>query len=162
MRHVDIITEGMALVRLRDVVIAARTAGDIFNPEHVVDIPSYHISSAGKQASLKKAMRFIDEQKAVAQMLAERERMAVMLMMRNRPVHERVREMLRWLATRPAAMTHPEGMQIKVSRTTVGALCGCSREMVGRVLDDMKQHREVFIEGGSHTMVLIQRKQVAA
>ena len=31
-------------------------------------------------------------------------------------------------------MTHPEGMQIKVSRQELSRLVGCSREMAGRVL----------------------------
>ncbi len=34
----------------------------------------------------------------------------------------------------PDAMTHPEGMQIKVSRQELSRLVGCSREMAGRVL----------------------------
>ena len=31
-------------------------------------------------------------------------------------------------------MTHPDGMQIRVTRQELGKLVGCSREMVGRVL----------------------------
>jgi CRP/FNR family cyclic AMP-dependent transcriptional regulator len=31
-------------------------------------------------------------------------------------------------------MTHPDGMQIKVSRQELSRLVGCSREMAGRVL----------------------------
>lgn len=38
------------------------------------------------------------------------------------------------LCNEPDAMTHPEGMQIKVSRQELSRLVGCSREMAGRVL----------------------------
>src|SRR5277367_5634151 len=38
------------------------------------------------------------------------------------------------LCDEPDAMTHPEGMQIKVSRQELSRLVGCSREMAGRVL----------------------------
>ena len=38
------------------------------------------------------------------------------------------------LCNEPEAMTHPQGMQIKVSRQELSRLVGCSREMAGRVL----------------------------
>jgi CRP/FNR family cyclic AMP-dependent transcriptional regulator len=38
------------------------------------------------------------------------------------------------LCGEPDAMTHPQGMQIKVSRQELSRLVGCSREMAGRVL----------------------------
>src|SRR6478736_245431 len=38
------------------------------------------------------------------------------------------------LCGEPDAMTHPEGMQIKVSRQELSRLVGCSREVAGRVL----------------------------
>ena len=34
----------------------------------------------------------------------------------------------------PDAMTHPEGMQIKITRQEIGQMVGCSRETVGRIL----------------------------
>jgi len=37
------------------------------------------------------------------------------------------------------AMTHPEGMQIKVSRQELSRLVGCSREMAGRVLKVLEE-----------------------
>jgi CRP/FNR family cyclic AMP-dependent transcriptional regulator len=36
-------------------------------------------------------------------------------------------------------MTHPEGMQIKVSRQELSRLVGCSREMAGRVLKVLEE-----------------------
>ena len=39
------------------------------------------------------------------------------------------------LCKQPDAMTHPDGMQIKVTRQEIGRIVGCSREMVGRIPD---------------------------
>jgi CRP/FNR family cyclic AMP-dependent transcriptional regulator len=46
----------------------------------------------------------------------------------------RVAHAITGLCEEPDAMTHPEGMQIKVSRQELSRLVGCSREMAGRVL----------------------------
>jgi CRP/FNR family cyclic AMP-dependent transcriptional regulator len=43
------------------------------------------------------------------------------------------------LCNEPDAMTHPEGMQIKVSRQELSRLIGCSREMAGRVLKVLEE-----------------------
>jgi CRP/FNR family cyclic AMP-dependent transcriptional regulator len=43
------------------------------------------------------------------------------------------------LCNEPDAMTHPEGMQIKVSRQELSRLVGCSREMAGRVLKALEE-----------------------
>jgi CRP/FNR family cyclic AMP-dependent transcriptional regulator len=43
------------------------------------------------------------------------------------------------LCREPDAMTHPEGMQIKVSRQELSRLVGCSREMAGRVLKVLEE-----------------------
>ncbi len=43
------------------------------------------------------------------------------------------------LCREPDAMTHPDGMQIKVSRQELSRLVGCSREMAGRVLKVLEE-----------------------
>ena len=43
------------------------------------------------------------------------------------------------LCGEPAAMTHPQGLQIKVSRQELSRLVGCSREMAGRVLKVLEE-----------------------
>ncbi|HKK03788.1 MAG TPA: cAMP-activated global transcriptional regulator CRP [Gammaproteobacteria bacterium] len=43
------------------------------------------------------------------------------------------------LCSEPDAMTHPDGMQIKVSRQELSRLVGCSREMAGRVLKVLEE-----------------------
>jgi len=49
-------------------------------------------------------------------------------------------------------MTHPDGMQIKITRQEIGRIVGCSREMVGRVLKVLEQQDLVWVKG--KTMVV--------
>ncbi len=51
------------------------------------------------------------------------------------------------LCKQPDAMTHPDGMQIKISRTELGKIVGCSREMVGRVMKNMEQQGLINTKG---------------
>jgi CRP/FNR family cyclic AMP-dependent transcriptional regulator len=56
------------------------------------------------------------------------------------------------LCKEPDAMTHPDGMQIKVSRQELGRLAGCSREVAGRLLKVLESEGVVQVSG--HTMVV--------
>ena len=49
-------------------------------------------------------------------------------------------------------MTHPDGMQIKITRQEIGRIVGCSREMVGRVLKTLEDQGLVAVKG--KTMVV--------
>jgi len=51
------------------------------------------------------------------------------------------------LCNEPDAMTHPAGMQIKVSRQELSRLVGCSREMAGRVLKVLEEQGLVTASG---------------
>lgn len=64
----------------------------------------------------------------------------------------RVARCLLDLCKQPDAMTHPDGMQIKVTRQEIGRIVGCSREMVGRVLKDLEERNLVSVKG--KTMVV--------
>jgi len=64
----------------------------------------------------------------------------------------RVARTLLDLAKEPDAMTHPDGMQIKITRQEIGRIVGCSREMVGRVLKDLEDKGLVGVKG--KTMVV--------
>ena len=64
----------------------------------------------------------------------------------------RVARTLLDLAKEPDAMTHPDGMQIKITRQEIGRIVGCSREMVGRVLKDLEEKGLVSVKG--KTMVV--------
>jgi CRP/FNR family cyclic AMP-dependent transcriptional regulator len=51
------------------------------------------------------------------------------------------------LCNEPDAMTHPDGMQIKVSRQELSRLVGCSREMAGRVLKVLEDRGLITASG---------------
>jgi CRP/FNR family cyclic AMP-dependent transcriptional regulator len=50
----------------------------------------------------------------------------------------RIAKTLLDLTKEPDAITHPDGMQIRVTRQELGRLIGCSREMAGRVLKNLE------------------------
>jgi CRP/FNR family cyclic AMP-dependent transcriptional regulator len=56
------------------------------------------------------------------------------------------------LCREPDAMTHPDGMQIKITRQELGKIVGCSREMAGRVLKTLSEEGLVSVSG--KTMVV--------
>ena len=64
----------------------------------------------------------------------------------------RVAHTLLDLCKQPDAMTHPDGMQIKITRQEIGRIVGCSREMVGRVLKNLEDQGLVHVRG--KTMVV--------
>ena len=64
----------------------------------------------------------------------------------------RVARTLLELCEEPDAMTHPDGMQIKITRQEIGRIVGCSREMVGRVLKTLEEEGLVEVHG--QTMVV--------
>ena len=64
----------------------------------------------------------------------------------------RVARTLIELCKEPDAMTHPDGMQIKITRQEIGRIVGCSREMVGRVLKTLEDQGLVSVKG--KTMVV--------
>jgi len=64
----------------------------------------------------------------------------------------RVARALLDLCNEPDAITHPDGMQIKITRQEIGRIVGCSREMVGRVLKTLEDQGLVSVKG--KTMVV--------
>jgi len=67
-------------------------------------------------------------------------------------VSGRIAHTLLDLCKEPDAMTHPDGMQIKVTRQELGKIVGCSREMAGRVLKNLEEDGLVSVSG--KTMVV--------
>jgi CRP/FNR family cyclic AMP-dependent transcriptional regulator len=59
----------------------------------------------------------------------------------------RVARTLLDLCKQPDAMTHPDGMQIRITRQEIARIVGCSREMVGRVLKDMEESGHITSRG---------------
>ncbi|HSR63695.1 MAG TPA: cAMP-activated global transcriptional regulator CRP [Gammaproteobacteria bacterium] len=62
-------------------------------------------------------------------------------------VQGRVARTLLELCNEPDAMTHPDGMQIKITCQELGRIVGCSREMVGRVLKSLEEDHLISVAG---------------
>jgi CRP/FNR family transcriptional regulator, cyclic AMP receptor protein len=62
-------------------------------------------------------------------------------------VSGRVARALLDLCKEPDAMTHPDGMQIRITRQELGRIVGCSREMVGRVLKGLEEQHLISASG---------------
>jgi CRP/FNR family cyclic AMP-dependent transcriptional regulator len=59
----------------------------------------------------------------------------------------RVARALLDLARQPDAITHPDGMQIKVTRQEIAKIVGCSREMAGRVIKNLEEDNLISAHG---------------
>ncbi|CRK85913.1 cAMP-activated global transcriptional regulator CRP [Candidatus Providencia siddallii] len=59
----------------------------------------------------------------------------------------RIAQTLLSLAKQPDAMTHPDGMQIKITRQEIGQIVGCSRETVGRILKMLENQKLISAHG---------------
>jgi CRP/FNR family transcriptional regulator, cyclic AMP receptor protein len=62
-------------------------------------------------------------------------------------VEGRIARGLLELCKEPDAMTHPDGMQLHITRQEIGRIVGCSREMAGRVLKGMEDKGLVSAHG---------------
>ena len=61
------------------------------------------------------------------------------------------------LCSGPEAITHPDGMQISITRQELGRIVGCSREMVGRVLKSLEEDHLISVSG--KTMVIFGKRE---
>ncbi|MFT4650768.1 MAG: CRP/FNR family cyclic AMP-dependent transcriptional regulator [Polaribacter sp.] len=57
------------------------------------------------------------------------------------------------LSKEPNAMTHPDGMQIKITRQEIAKIVGCSREMAGRVMKTLEEDGLITAHG--QTIVIL-------
>jgi CRP/FNR family cyclic AMP-dependent transcriptional regulator len=64
----------------------------------------------------------------------------------------RIAHTLLQLSKQPDAMTHPDGMQIRITRQELAKMVGCSREMAGRVLKELEE--EGLLTARGKTIVL--------
>ena len=62
-------------------------------------------------------------------------------------VKGRIAQCLMELAEEPDAMTHPDGMQIRITRQDIAKMAGCSREMAGRVLKELEDEELISAHG---------------
>lgn len=77
-------------------------------------------------------------------------------------VYGRVARTLLDLCEQPDAMTHPDGMQVRVTRQELARLVGCSREMVGKVLKEMEDQKQVAVTGKNIVLVGIRPRPLPA
>ncbi len=62
-------------------------------------------------------------------------------------VEGRIARALLDLCKEPDAMTHPDGMQLYITRQEIGRIVGCSREMAGRVMKEMEDKGLISAHG---------------
>ncbi|CCE21727.1 MULTISPECIES: cAMP-activated global transcriptional regulator CRP [Methylotuvimicrobium] len=62
-------------------------------------------------------------------------------------VEGRIARTLLDLAKEPDAVTHPDGMQLRITRQEIGRIVGCSREMAGRVLKELEDKGLITAHG---------------
>ncbi len=62
-------------------------------------------------------------------------------------VEGRIARTLLDLCTEPDAITHPDGMQLSITRQEIGRIVGCSREMAGRVLKELEDKELITAHG---------------
>ena len=75
-------------------------------------------------------------------------------------VYGRVVRTMLDLCDQPDAMTHLDGMQIRVTLQEFARLVGCSREMVGKVLKDMEEQKHVAATGKNIVVLGVRPKPV--
>ena len=62
-------------------------------------------------------------------------------------VEGRIARTLLDLCKGPEAITHPDGMQLHISRQEIGRMVSCSREMAGRVLKELENKKLITARG---------------
>ncbi|MDF1691872.1 MAG: cAMP-activated global transcriptional regulator CRP [Zhongshania sp.] len=166
------ITEGSVTVIIeddegREMIVAYLNKGDFFGEMGVFDEDSPSTRSALVKSRTEceiaeisySKFRELSEQYPDI-LLALGRQMAKRLRLTTRKVGDlafldvtgRVARTLLDLCKQPDAMTHPDGMQIKITRQEIGRIVGCSREMVGRVLKTLEDQGLVNVKG--KTMVV--------
>ncbi len=64
----------------------------------------------------------------------------------------RIASILLELSKQPGAVSHPDGVQIRISRQEIGRIANCSREMASRVLKELED--QGLIEAHGKTIVI--------
>ena len=62
-------------------------------------------------------------------------------------VEGRIARTLLDLCKEPDAITHPDGMQLSITRQEIGRIVGCSREMAGRVIKELEDKELITAHG---------------
>lgn len=163
--HLFYIVEGSVTVLIeddkgREIVLAYLNPGDFFGEIGLFDTD--HKRSAFVRAKTKCTIAQISYERLKNLhnlfpdlIFAIATQMAMRLRKTSRKVSDlaftdvqgRIARTLLDLCKEPDAMTHPDGMQIKITRQELGRIVGCSREMVGRVLKALEESHLISVSG---------------
>jgi len=146
----------------REIVLAYLNPGDFFGEIGLFD--EEHKRSAFVRAKTKCEIARISYERLIKLdhlfadlMFSIASQLAIRLRRTSRKVSDlaftdvkgRVARTLLDLCREPDAMTHPDGMLIRITRQELGRIVGCSREMVGRVLKDLEEDHLISVSGKS-------------
>lgn len=144
----------------REIVLAYLNKGDFFGEMGLFDEQLSRSAWVRARTSCEVAEISYTKFRQVAQehsdiVFAMASQMAARLRITSRKVSDlafmdvsgRVARTLLDLCNQPDAMTHPDGMQIRITRQEIGKIVGCSREMVGRVLKSMEEQELIDVKG---------------
>ena len=144
----------------REIVLAYLNKGDFFGEMGLFDEQHSRSAWVRTRSSCEVAEISYTKFRQVAQehsdiVFTMASQMAARLRVTSRKVSDlafmdvsgRVARTLLDLCKQPDAMTHPDGMQIRITRQEIGKIVGCSREMVGRVLKSMEEQGLISVKG---------------
>ena len=144
----------------REIVLAYLNKGDFFGEMGLFDEQISRSAWVRARTTCEVAEISYPKFRQVAQahpdiVFAMASQMAARLRITSRKVSDlafmdvsgRVARTLLDLCKQPDAMTHPDGMQIRITRQEIGKIVGCSREMVGRVLKSMEEQELISVKG---------------
>ncbi|MDX1513353.1 MAG: cAMP-activated global transcriptional regulator CRP [Gammaproteobacteria bacterium] len=143
-----------------EIVLAYLNEGDFFGEIGMFDEKHERSALVRTRTECEVAQISYDRLKAIAPELPEvlyamMSQLALRLRNTSRKVGDlafmdvsgRVARALLDLCKQPDAMTHPDGMQIRITRQELGRIAGCSREMVGRVLKNLEEEHLISVAG---------------
>ena len=144
----------------REIVIAYLSPGDFFGEMSLFDINMSRSASVRTKESSELAEIKYEEFKIYAEAHPQilyilGKQMARRLRDTTQKVADlsfldatgRIASALLNLSKDPSAITHPDGMQIKITRQELGKISNCSREMVNRILKNMQSQGLIEVSG---------------
>lgn len=144
----------------REIVLSYLNAGDFFGEMGLFGDQPYRSAFVRARGQCEMAeisyTRFRQLSETEPKILFElASQMALRLRKTNRKVGDlafmdvsgRVARTLIELCKEPDAITHPDGMQIRITRQELGRIVGCSREMVGRVIKALEEQGLITAKG---------------
>ncbi|PCJ42714.1 MAG: cAMP-activated global transcriptional regulator CRP [SAR86 cluster bacterium] len=144
----------------REIIIAYLSQGDFFGEMSLFDINMNRSTSVRTKENTVLAeinyenfKKYADEYPQILYVLGKQ--MAQRLRNTTQKVADlsfldatgRIASALLNLSKDPSAITHPDGMQIRITRQDLGKISNCSREMAGRILKDMQNQGLVKVSG---------------